>query len=1034
MDERSLFSNIGGLSTKDQSVISQVGRGPPLTVPYGTVHGAFEHMVDTYPSSIAAVHGDQKITYRQLDLKANRLANYLIAYGLLPKDRVCVVVQRSLEMLIGLFAILKAGCQYVPIDGGVVSEKALQHIFEDTQAKFVLCLPRYWDRARQFARRDAVIIALDMNTGAFYSHQRPEISVGPEDGVYAMYTSGSTGTPKGVDIKHGSKTNALLSEPARLGITVGSKVAQVLSISFAMGAWEMLGCLLNGGTLYLRGSDWLATLETVDTLICTPSILIKYQQHLFPNIKTVAVAGEPCSQALADAWAPGRSFYNFIGATEVFHVAAHRHVVGEPLSIGRPLPNVTCYILDDAKEPVAFGEKGTLWVGGAGVSRGYINLPLTTAERYLPDRFANNGALMYNFGNIVSWRADGALQSFGREDDQVKIRGFRVELDGVTTVLESFTGITRAASLIINDVLHGFYASNSPFQEHELDAFVRKQLPYYSVPEKWMRLDVIPLNPNGKIDKAQLRVEAAILGQTMACKESTEPIREQQSPNHEVVTIPEKIAPVPVLAEELPQLQERAIRNVDLEQQVVIYPSTGSDSTMSTEPSKSFNVSLKLPLAKGLPAQSWLRHRALIAYRCFLLAIVAVNIAVACWILDRKIKHHDNPLPTVATATAANLTAAILVRSEPVINLLFFIFSSVPTWFPLSIRRVCAQVYHIGGIHSGCAIAAVIWFIIFTVLASIDLGKTADQRTISEAPTTLAYIIVTLLLSITAQSHPWFRVRYHDIWEKTHRFGGWTILILYWVLVGLCTRDFNHGSAGFSTCLRNPSFWLIVVSTIAIVFPWLFLRRVPVRAEVLSTHAVRLHFKHAQLKPGHGIRLAASPLGDWHGFATFTNAYDENDKSFSAIVSRAGDFTGHVIDTAPDFIWKRGIPTYGVFRIATLFKSVVVVATGSGIGPCLSIFPFHNIAMRILWSAPNHKARYGTEILDIVRKKDPNVVMYTYNRQTHGKSHMSLMAYQLYEESGAEAVLVISNKKLTTEIVFDMESRGIPAYGAIFDS
>jgi non-ribosomal peptide synthetase component F len=301
MENQSLFNNMNRLSTEDQKKISRFGRGPTFTAPYSTVHGAFEHIVDTYPSNIAAVHGDQKITYHQLDLAANRLANYLIDSGLRPKNRVCIVVQRSLEMLIGIFAVMKAGCQYVPIDGGVASEKALQHIFEDTEAQFILCLPKYWDKARQFARRDAIIIALDMNTGAFYSHQRPEIPVTSEDGVYAMYTSGkhvlpilirlliqfqgSTGVPKGVDVKHGTKTNALLSEPGRLGITVGSKVAQVLSISFAMGklfpeqcmgmthktgAWEMLGCLMNGGTLYLRGSDWLATLEEVSLSALCP--------------------------------------------------------------------------------------------------------------------------------------------------------------------------------------------------------------------------------------------------------------------------------------------------------------------------------------------------------------------------------------------------------------------------------------------------------------------------------------------------------------------------------------------------------------------------------------------------------------------------------------------------------------------------------------------------------------------------------------------------------------------------------------------
>lgn len=187
-----------------------------------------------------------------MDIAANRLAHYLISSGLRPGSRVCLVVQRSFEMLVGIFAILKAGCQYVPIDGGVTSEQAFTHIFTDSNARFILCLPRFWDKIRRFARRDAVIFALTMDVGAFYPSTKPSVQVSHQDGAYAIYTSGnlsststpqqalttiagSTGKPKGVNVSHGNVTNALLLEPARLGITIGSKVAQVLNIAFDMG-------------------------------------------------------------------------------------------------------------------------------------------------------------------------------------------------------------------------------------------------------------------------------------------------------------------------------------------------------------------------------------------------------------------------------------------------------------------------------------------------------------------------------------------------------------------------------------------------------------------------------------------------------------------------------------------------------------------------------------------------------------------------------------------------------------------------------
>lgn len=171
-------------------LVTHYGTGPALPVPHSLVHTAFESIVDSHPAAIAARIAEKNITYQQLETAANRLAHHLIDSGLKPRQRVCLVVQRSFEMLIGIFAILKAGCQYVPIDGGVASEQALHHIFTDTNARFILCLPRFWDKVRRFARRDAVIFALDMEVGSFYSPKRVELEVASQDGAYAIYTSG----------------------------------------------------------------------------------------------------------------------------------------------------------------------------------------------------------------------------------------------------------------------------------------------------------------------------------------------------------------------------------------------------------------------------------------------------------------------------------------------------------------------------------------------------------------------------------------------------------------------------------------------------------------------------------------------------------------------------------------------------------------------------------------------------------------------------------------------------------------------------
>lgn len=184
------FDSLSGLSVTDQALVTRFGRGIVLPVAHSYVHEAFESRVDSHPTAIAAKLGEETITYQQLDFAANRLTHHLIDSGLRPTQRVCIVVQRSFEMLIGILAILKAGCQYVPIDGGVASHRALQHIFTDTEARFVLCLPRYWDRIRHFVRRDAIIIVLNMDIGDFYPTHRPNIPVSSTDGAYAIYTSG----------------------------------------------------------------------------------------------------------------------------------------------------------------------------------------------------------------------------------------------------------------------------------------------------------------------------------------------------------------------------------------------------------------------------------------------------------------------------------------------------------------------------------------------------------------------------------------------------------------------------------------------------------------------------------------------------------------------------------------------------------------------------------------------------------------------------------------------------------------------------
>lgn len=619
------------------------------------------------------------------------------------------------------------------------------------------------------------------------------------------------------------------------------------------------------------------------------------------------------------------------------------------------------------------------------------------------------------------------------------VQGFRVELDGVSATVERFDGVLRAAALKIDDNLHAFYATSKPVEEETLVASVKLALPYYSVPTRWHFVNAIPLTANGKVDRIGLRNLAFIN-------------RGRADSGVDATSLASKIETiVSPHSSHQPSFASSHQRIMDLEKGSVI-TETGF-STPSSVSEKSIIDNKKgpvviatglstpealdaLPVKHGLHGQRWIRHRAFILYRRFFSIVVLANLGVAGYIVYRKSARGEQILADLATAAAANLCMAVLMRSEPVVNLLFTIFCSVPTSFPLAIRRHCARIFHIGGIHSGCAIAATLFFSIFTVTATVESAtKRGSQQGVSTAVLVLSYLVMTLLVAIGSMSHPTIRAKYHNIWEMSHRFGGWTTLILLWIQTFLATKDLNSNIAPSTAYLSSPPVWLLTVATAAIIFPWLHLRKVPVRSEVLSNHAVRLWFDYTTPIVGTAVRLAERPLVDWHGFATITNPktpQNPDSRGFSLLVSRAGDFTGRTIERAPTHIWVRGIPTCGVLRIATLFKSVVLVATGSGIGPCLAVILAKKVPARILWTAPNPEQTFGKSIIDSVLDTDPNAVIH--NTRTMGKPNMSIMAYKMWKESGAEAVCIISNKKFTTKVVYDLEARGIPAYGAIFDS
>ncbi|KAG4418099.1 hypothetical protein IFR04_008760 [Cadophora malorum] len=983
----SSFQGLESLTFADQVLFNQFGRGRNIHTPFSTIHSAFESKVDEQPDTIALEQDGRSLTYQELERCANGLANRLISLGLEPRQRVCLVVQRSLPMAIAMLAVLKAGCQYVPLDGQVTAESALRHIMKDTEAPFVLCLEKFYAKVQQLAEPTARIIVLDSSIEEPGSTLRPYLQVNRADGAYCIYTSGSTGPPKGVDVAHGNVTNLLCNYPGNLNIRRGTKVAQLLSISFDMGQWEIFGTLMNGGTLLIRTSNWEDILKRAHTIISTPSILATFSRKAYPNIKVVALAGEPCPKALADEWASQATFYNCCGPTEVTIVnTMHRHTAGKELSIGTPVPNTSVYILDQDENPVPIGQTGLMWVGGAAVSRGYLNLPELTSTRYKRDKFDSLGSVMFNTGDLCRWNIDGTITHEGRADDQVKIKGFRVELDSVSASIEAAPFVTKACAIFSEKVLWGFYSGSQYVDEATVKGVVAQRQPYYAVPSKFVFQKSLPMTSNGKIDKRALLA-------SVAGKPLTPP------------STPKISKPSPAYAPS--EKQQMHI--------IVGPPSTSSSSDSDSDYSEKFPV----PEKKGIHKLRALRHRILSLYRRLFTLVFIVNLAAVYLMIS--FGKTGKGLQNMSTATAANLTVAVLMRQEYVINALFTIACAVPTSWPLFIRRNCAKVYHIGGLHSGCAIFSLIWLTIFTV------GTTLNNR--DPATLVVSYLIITLMIAMVVTAHPAMRMKYHDRFELVHRFAGWTALALFWAQ----TIVFINNNRGFkslgSALIASPGFWLLTTATSSVILPWLHLRKVTVRADILSSHAVRLYFTYANPTVGTAIRLSERPLLEWHAFATIAKP---NDKEFSVIVSNAGDWTKRQIQTGPTKLWVRGIPACGVLRIAPLFRSLVLVASGSGIGPCLPVIYAKKVPCRIFWSTPHPEQNFGPEIIHAIKEADPQAVIH--NTKTQGRPDMVAITYRLLRESNAEAVAIISNKKLTQMVVYAMEARGIPAFGAIFDS
>ncbi|CAA0156918.1 AMP-binding protein [Tenacibaculum maritimum] len=506
---------ISHLTLKDQLLFEQYGSGIKLATPFLNVLDAFEHWLELMPNAIAAEHLTEKITYKQLDDKATILALILKQKGVKPGDKVGLYVSRSISMLVGIIATLKLGASYIPQDARIVPKKMLGQINEVCNLKIILSLAPYEQNIPSFNGEEVIFIDKELEN-PIYKNLYGDIKLIRHKNTvenpicFILFTSGTTGTPNGVKVTHKNLCNILYNPSGNLGIHPGTKVSQILNISFDMSAWEILGCLGNGGTLLIRDKSISETAQKANVIIATPSILTTINPDECKHVTSVAVAGEPCPTVLAHKWSQICDFYNCCGPTETTIVNTMKKC--DPniteLSIGKPTPNNTVYILDEHKKPLPIGEVGIMWGGGDCVTEGYINNNLLNDTRYAYDPFINDGSKMFNTGDLGKWNEEGELVHFGRVDDQVKIKGFRVELDAISKIIERFAEVKRAVTIKHENILVAFLGAMTTINEINLAAIkkaIEEELPYYYLPSEFILVDELPKTPRGKIDKRKLR-------------------------------------------------------------------------------------------------------------------------------------------------------------------------------------------------------------------------------------------------------------------------------------------------------------------------------------------------------------------------------------------------------------------------------------------------------------------------------------------------------------------------------------------------
>jgi amino acid adenylation domain-containing protein len=505
------------------------------------IHELFEAQTDENPDAVALIFEDQRLTYRELNYRANQLARYLRDRGVGPETLVAISLRRSIKMVVGLLGILKAGGAYVPLDPAYPKER-ISFILRDANASVLLteeclmndlvCYPSLNNHERKESSCGTSsthdfqlkVICLDRDREEIGEESGENVQ-GPattENLAYVIYTSGSTGFPKGVMIEHRNATAFL---DWAHGVFTREDFAGVVastSICFDLSVFEIFAPLTAGGSVILvENALALAHLDSAvaPTLVNTvPSVMAELLRlgELPTSIRTVNLAGEPLKASLVQQIyqeTSARQVYDLFGPSETTTYSIYTHRTGDGVqTIGRPIANTQVFILDSYKNPTPIGVSGEIYIGGAGVARGYLNRPELTAEKFITHSFDGGAAQrLYRTGDLARYLPDGNIEFIGRMDNQIKIRGFRIELGEIEAVLNQHPKVRDAVVLAREDCPGGkrlvAYVVGHDHEEMQSDAlkqFLKTKLPDYMVPSAWVNLVSLPHMPNGKIARAAL--------------------------------------------------------------------------------------------------------------------------------------------------------------------------------------------------------------------------------------------------------------------------------------------------------------------------------------------------------------------------------------------------------------------------------------------------------------------------------------------------------------------------------------------------